>query len=547
MTWRRPTQLFAAGTLPDPAQCQPNCGADSDGDGIGDLCDNCPDVANPDQRDIDGDAIGDRCDPDFAPATLILKRVRLKADTSRPSGQDDGWIVVEGFVNVNVPFGGFLESLLANGLDIRVSGAGGIHETMNWTAAQCTARSTRRGPRVTCQSGSGRQSQRAVLRPHSRIPGLMVLRLVLRHRSFAPPLTASPVEVSLLTSGFDRDDDIGDNGGCRLWGRQSQYVTCVDRGGATLTNTATPTVSQTPFPTGTATRTPTLPPMSTPTRTRTRTPTNTPNGEPTPPGVPRECTLGGGTIASLSSQTFVLSLPLAGAQTWRFGPLNADSTRDILIVPSESHFECATTTAVGQSVRICARLDATTYCHGGPNDGQPCPPAVCGAGNPCAVVPGEGAVDCAASGGNILTYDTLIQVDHNTNAATVAGQPNRGFPLDPTCTATFVDQDGSIWQSCLEPAFTAAPTPVTGRDPHAHAAANADGGGTRSADLLRRFARAPERLQQPERATFSGSSPAGGFRLRETIALHPPDWRRLQHAVSARRYSRARRRSRRHG
>lgn len=37
---------------------------DTDGDGVHDLLDNCPNVANPDQNDFDGDGIGDACDDD---------------------------------------------------------------------------------------------------------------------------------------------------------------------------------------------------------------------------------------------------------------------------------------------------------------------------------------------------------------------------------------------------------------------------------------------------------------------------------------------------
>ena len=46
--------IFTAGPCFDPI--------DTDGDGIGDRCDNCPLVANAGQSDMDRDGVGDLCD-----------------------------------------------------------------------------------------------------------------------------------------------------------------------------------------------------------------------------------------------------------------------------------------------------------------------------------------------------------------------------------------------------------------------------------------------------------------------------------------------------
>ena len=52
-----------APALEIPGICAPG-GADADGDGVGDLVDNCPDDENGDQEDADDDGLGDACDDD---------------------------------------------------------------------------------------------------------------------------------------------------------------------------------------------------------------------------------------------------------------------------------------------------------------------------------------------------------------------------------------------------------------------------------------------------------------------------------------------------
>ncbi len=48
-------QLFDVGWTP----------VDTDGDGVADAVDNCPQIPNPDQADLDGDGVGDACDSDI--------------------------------------------------------------------------------------------------------------------------------------------------------------------------------------------------------------------------------------------------------------------------------------------------------------------------------------------------------------------------------------------------------------------------------------------------------------------------------------------------
>jgi PKD repeat protein len=69
-----------------PSWSGPHCfqiltcsGADSDGDGIQDVCDNCPSVANPLQTDSDSDGIGDPCD-----------NCEFVSNSSQTNGDGDG-------------------------------------------------------------------------------------------------------------------------------------------------------------------------------------------------------------------------------------------------------------------------------------------------------------------------------------------------------------------------------------------------------------------------------------------------------------------------
>jgi hypothetical protein len=82
---------------------------------------------------------------------------------------------------------------------------------------------------VTCrETAGGKLVGKAKFSPTS-LPNLLRLTVVARHRTFAPPLTAAPISVSLLTSSFSRRDAIGESGGCELKGGQAR-VDCRERG-----------------------------------------------------------------------------------------------------------------------------------------------------------------------------------------------------------------------------------------------------------------------------------------------------------------------------
>jgi hypothetical protein len=73
-------------------------------------------------------------------ASLILEKVRLKADTADRPGRDNATVAVVGVVNANDPFASFVEDIGASGLSVRVFGAGGVDEVLPWSAGECEVR-----------------------------------------------------------------------------------------------------------------------------------------------------------------------------------------------------------------------------------------------------------------------------------------------------------------------------------------------------------------------------------------------------------------------
>ncbi len=66
------------------------CVVDSDNDGVDDARDNCPTVANVDQKDTDNDGIGDACDKDIDNDGVLNAQDNCVKDANADQRDDDG-------------------------------------------------------------------------------------------------------------------------------------------------------------------------------------------------------------------------------------------------------------------------------------------------------------------------------------------------------------------------------------------------------------------------------------------------------------------------
>lgn len=208
-----------------------------------------------------------------APGSLILRKARLHAD-DRP-GRRRGSMRIDGVVNINPPFGGLFDDIMANGMRMRVSTNAGSSIELPWKPIACVARDLSGSPFVTCTAEDVLGWRKISFRP-TGTPNLVAVRLKTRNLELVAPLTAEPVQVLLASSSFLRADDLG---GCRIRGHATLKL-CHESGilpspTVTATATATGTRTGTRTATVTPTRTITKTPTATFTRTSSRTPTMT--------------------------------------------------------------------------------------------------------------------------------------------------------------------------------------------------------------------------------------------------------------------------------
>lgn len=200
-----------ATTLPEGTVVCQNTGGggDTDNDRICDADDNCPTVANPDQKDLDGDKIGDVCDP--VDAAMNLTRVDLKRDSGKTVA--NGLVRIDGDFITRPP----ADTLDPNAQGIRVELQDSFRTSLSqvWAAGSGECKPPTRLGIFTCLSADrqARLQLKPLLKPPlSTTPNQTYgVRVILKKRAIQAPF-AGPVTVTLtqIGPGIDRQGSIQD-------------------------------------------------------------------------------------------------------------------------------------------------------------------------------------------------------------------------------------------------------------------------------------------------------------------------------------------------
>jgi len=184
--------------------CVPGGGGDTDGDGICNLDDNCPTVANPLQQDLDGDHQGDECDAHDVELNPVIARLRRSINAIRPNGA----ILSAGDFLRLAPEGPLT---IGDGFVVRIQDQVSLDVAFSFAPSECVTNSKNR---IKCKNASN--TQQIQLQPVSGT-GQQDYRYTVKFSKLA--LTGPffmPVRVTItngpatLVQGIDRVGDILD-------------------------------------------------------------------------------------------------------------------------------------------------------------------------------------------------------------------------------------------------------------------------------------------------------------------------------------------------